>query len=114
MYISSGVGIRLSTWEGNCFFLGGLASNSSWVYSSVSSGDSRTVIKLGDKFNEKLILPLICYDIIYSGKIKRKNQFPDLLVNISEDAWFGKSIGPYQLFSKAIYRSFEEGIFIAR
>ena len=57
---------------------------------------------------------MICYEIIYSGKIKTKNQFPDLLINISEDAWFGQSIGPYQHFSKAIYRSVEEGIFIAR
>ena len=61
-----------------------------------------------------MILPLICYEIIYSGKIKTKNQFPDLAINISEDAWFGQSIGPYQHFAKAIYRSIEEGIFIAR
>ena len=83
-------------------------------YNSFSAGASRTIINLGDKFDKKIILPLICYEIIYSGKIKKKNQFPDLLVNISEDAWFGQSMGPYQHFSKAIYRSVEEGIFIAR
>ena len=83
-------------------------------FGSFSPGDLREVINLGSKFNEKLILPLICYEIIYSGNIKRNNQFPDLLVNISEDAWFGKSIGPDQHFTKAIYRSVEEGIFTAR
>jgi len=83
-------------------------------YSSFSSGDMRTIINLGNKFNEKSILPLICYEIIYSGKIKKKNQLPDLVVNISEDAWFGQSIGPHQHFTKAIYRSIEEGVFIAR
>tara|TARA_Y100000590_G_scaffold323706_1_gene367100 strand:- start:2214 stop:3788 length:1575 start_codon:yes stop_codon:yes gene_type:complete len=83
-------------------------------YSSFSSGNFRTTLNLGNKFNNKSILPLICYEIIYSGKIKNKKQHPDLVVNISEDAWFGKSIGPYQHFTKAIYRSIEEGVFIAR
>ncbi len=83
-------------------------------YNSFSPGDIRNTINLGSEFNEKLILPLICYEIIYSGKIKEKKQSPDLVVNISEDAWFGKSIGPYQHFTKTIYRSIEEGVFIGR
>ena len=83
-------------------------------YNSFSAGDIRKTLNLGSKFDKKLILPLICYEIIYSGKIKTKNQSPDLVINISEDAWFGQSIGPYQHFSKAIYRAVEEGIFIAR
>ncbi len=83
-------------------------------YNSFSAGDVRKIINLGDKFNNKLILPSICYEIIYPGDIKKRNQFPDLLINISEDAWFGQSIGPQQHFSKSIYRSIEEGIFVAR
>ena len=83
-------------------------------YGSFTSGESRKIINLGNNFNKKSVLPLICYEIIYSGKIKKKNQFPDVVINISEDAWFGKSIGPYQHFTKAIYRSIEEGVFVAR
>ncbi len=83
-------------------------------YNSFSAGSKREIINLGIAFNEKTILPLICYEIIYPGTIKKNKQFPDLAVNISEDAWFGKSIGPHQHFTKAIYRSVEEGIFIAR
>ncbi len=83
-------------------------------YSSFSAGSTRSTFNLGNEFNEKIILPLICYEIIYPAKIKRKNQYPDLVINISEDAWFGQSVGPYQHFSKAVYRSIEEGIFIAR
>ena len=83
-------------------------------YSSFSSGNKREIINLDNNFNKKLILPLICYEIIYSGNIKKKNQHPDLVINISEDAWFGKSIGPYQHYAKAVYRSVEEGVFIAR
>ena len=83
-------------------------------YESFTKGKSRELINLGERFENIKFLPLICYEIIYSGKIKKKNQLPDLVINISEDAWFGKSVGPYQHFSKAIYRSIEEGVFIAR
>ena len=85
-----------------------------WGYNSFSSGEVRKIINLDNNFNKKMILPLICYEIIYPGKIKTRNQLPDLVINISEDAWFGKSIGPHQHYTKAIYRSVEEGVFIAR
>ncbi len=83
-------------------------------YNSFSAGDMRPIVNLGNNFENKLILPLICYEIIYSGKIKERHEFPDVVINISEDAWFGESIGPHQHFVKAIYRSIEEGVFIAR
>ncbi len=84
-------------------------------YNSFSPGKYRENIILDNSFENKIILPLICYEIIYSGKIKNnKDQSPDLVINISEDAWFGDSIGPHQHFSKAIYRAVEEGVFVAR
>ena len=51
----------------------------------------------------------ICYEIIYSGKINKTNSDFDLILNISEDGWFGNSVGPYQHFSHSIFRSIEEG-----
>ena len=33
----------------------------------------------------------------------------DFILNISEDGWFGNSIGPVQHFSHSIFRSIEEG-----
>jgi len=83
-------------------------------YNAFSSGDDRKIITLNKNFNNKLILPIVCYEIIYPGQLKKKNEFPDLIINISEDAWFGDSIGPHQHFTKAVYRAIEEGIFIAR
>ena len=83
-------------------------------YKSFSKGEQRNVINIKNKFYDFKLLPLICYEIIYSGKINIKKQNVDLIVNISEDGWFGNSIGPYQHFSKAIYRAIEEGNYIAR
>ena len=59
------------------------------------------------------ILPLICYEIIYSGKIFKNNHF-DYIINISEDGWFGKSIGPEQHFTHSIYRAIESGKYVLR
>ena len=55
------------------------------------------------------VLPLICYEIIYTGELNKSNQNYDFIVNISEDGWFGNSIGPHQHFSHSIFRSIEEG-----
>jgi apolipoprotein N-acyltransferase len=74
-------------------------------YQSFSSDDERKVIN----FNNISFIPLICYEIIYSGNINRKNQDFDFIINISEDGWFGDSVGPYQHFSHSIFRSIEEG-----
>ena len=82
-------------------------------YQSFSKGKERKIIKLNNQNIEINILPLICYEIIYSGKITT-NQKYDFIVNISEDGWFGNSIGPYQHFSHSIFRSIEEGKNIIR
>ena len=84
----------------------------SYGYESFSPGNDRNLIFL-DKLNFNFI-PLICYEIIYSGKINLKSDKTDFIINISEDGWFGDSIGPYQHFSHSIFRAIEEGKNIIR
>ena len=73
-------------------------------YQSYSKGEKREIIEINqNQFNLK-ILPLICYEIIYSGRIFKNNDF-DFIINISEDGWFGSSIGPRQHFVHSIYRA---------
>ena len=82
-------------------------------YQSYSSGKKREIINIvQNNFNIKL-LPLICYEIIYSGKIFNSSEF-DYIINISEDGWFGKSIGPHQHFTHSIYRAIESGKYLIR
>ena len=47
-------------------------------------------------FDELNILPLICYETIFTEFIQRSDKETNLIINISEDGWFGESIGPYQ------------------
>ena len=74
-------------------------------YRSFSSSDKREIIKV----NSLSFLPLICYEIIFSGQLNKSKIDYDFILNISEDGWFGNSIGPVQHFSHSIFRSIEEG-----
>ena len=60
------------------------------------------------------ILPLICYEIIFTKFIQKSNPNTNLIINISEDAWFGNSIGPYQHFITGVYRAIEKNSFLIR
>ncbi len=82
-------------------------------YHSYSKGKERNIINITrEKFSLK-ILPLICYEIIYSGKLFINFDF-DFIVNISEDGWFGQSIGPKQHFIHSVFRAVESGKYVLR
>ena len=79
-------------------------------YQSFSSASERNFIKV----NDTLFLPLICYEIIYSGRLLKKSENYDFIINISEDGWFGDSVGIDQHFFHSVFRSIEEGKNIIR
>ena len=82
-------------------------------YQSFSSGKKRELIAIDENGSNIKILPLICYEIIYSGNIFNESDF-DYIINISEDGWFGDSIGPHQHFSHSIFRAIESGKYLIR
>ena len=82
-------------------------------YQSFSSGNTRDPLIIKNDKIDLILLPLICYEIIYSGRMSKDKNF-DYIINISEDGWFGGSIGPKQHFSHNIFRSIESGKYIVR
>jgi len=60
-------------------------------------------------------VPLVCYEIIYPGFVRgRLTNSTNLLVNVTNDGWFGKSSGPFQHAVMSRQRCIENGISLAR
>ena len=68
-------------------------------------GDNIRLIKTSENLK---IIPIICYEIIFfNDLINKKNINSELLVNITNDAWFGDLSGPYQHFYLSRMRAAE-------
>jgi len=56
----------------------------------------------------------ICYEDAYSGEVARALPQANVLINVSNDAWFGKSIAPHQHLQIARMRALETGRYLLR
>ena len=90
----------------NVLSLTGLKSLTNNYQSYTKGKDKKPILNIED-INLKL-LATICYEIIYSGTLNNNFDY-DLIINISEDGWFGNSIGPHQHYAHSKFRSIELG-----
>lgn len=58
--------------------------------------------------------PSICYEIAYPQFIATLAKKSNILVTISNDTWFGRSLGPHQHFQIARFRALEVGQYLLR
>jgi apolipoprotein N-acyltransferase len=58
--------------------------------------------------------PLICYEIVYPRMVADSAGSAQVLLTISNDAWFGRSIGPLQHMQMAQMRALETGRYLVR
>lgn len=60
------------------------------------------------------VAPFICYEIVYPDLVARNAQAADFLVTVSNDSWFGASLGPLQHLEMAQARALETQRFLVR
>jgi len=58
--------------------------------------------------------PLICYEVIFPAAVTDPARRPRWLLNVTNDAWYGRTSGPYQHFATARLRAVEEGLPVVR
>ena len=58
--------------------------------------------------------PLICYESLFPGFVGRREDGARWIVNVSNDAWFGRTSGPLQHLNLASYRAIETGLPVVR
>ena len=92
------------------FFLNFLPNLASDV--DFKEGRTKPIIAVNSSID---FMALICYEIIFNNYIfKNLSDKTALIINITNDAWFGNSIGPYQHFDFAKIRAVEFGIPVIR
>ncbi|MDF1727680.1 MAG: apolipoprotein N-acyltransferase [Sulfitobacter sp.] len=76
-----------------------------------ASGEGPALLDLGALGQA---LPLICYEAVFPRNVRGASARPDFLIQITNDAWFGRGAGPRQHLAQARMRAIEQGLPLAR
>ena len=60
------------------------------------------------------IAALVCYEALFPQEIVQSGERPGLLLNVTNDGWFGNSTGPRQHFHQSRVRAVEQGVPLIR
>lgn len=89
----------------------GMKSIAAAMPGGFTAASSRSLLSLP---GGKVFYPLICYEAIFPNEVADAALPTDALLNITNDAWFGDTPGPYQHFQQAQLRAVETGVPLVR
>jgi apolipoprotein N-acyltransferase len=95
-------------------YIRGLISFFDMPMSSVQGGSKNQELMYLDSNNEVGYSALICFDIAFSESVRKSNLSSKFIINVSNDTWFGNSIGPYQHLYLARIRAYENNRWLIR
>jgi apolipoprotein N-acyltransferase len=76
-----------------------------------TKGTGPYTVRFGD---HPAFSPLICYEVAFPTEVADPDDRPEWLLNVGNDGWFGRTIGPYQHLATAQARTIEQGLPMAR
>ena len=76
-----------------------------------SAGTVRHPISIADGLRAAIF---ICYEVIFADEVADGVKDADFIVNVTNDAWFGDTPGPYQHFRNAQIRAAATGLPLLR
>ena len=79
-------------------------------FSGFEKGNGIKTYELGDRLR---YIPMVCYEILFPDKVKMPAA-ADVIINVTNDAWYGDSAGPRQHLAQARYRAIETGLPVIR
>ena len=90
-------------------FLSGLATG--LASGDISPGPGPRTVSVAGLGAQHALAPLICYEVIYPGLVRRAvHAGARVLVNVTNDAWYGRTSAPDQFLAIATMRAAENGI----
>ncbi len=89
-------------------FLSGLATGI--ASADITPGPGPRLLVVETLGPDHAVAPLICYEVIYPALVREAvRQGAQLLLNVTNDAWYGRTSAPYQFLAIAALRSAETG-----
>lgn len=96
---------------GNVMAKFGIHSFAAQLGNGYTSGVGPALVDMGAL---GLALPLICYEAVFARDVNGAPERPAFLMQLTNDAWFGKGQGPLQHLAQARMRAIEQGLPMAR